>query len=317
MKLHLNSGVTATSEAMDIRDFDHQAEEIASPAEVETLSTFKNRIDHYRNQNYSYIPIPADWKYYVVEDESLEELSDEQIIADSLHLATVLVALQDQPFLLVDRHYGSAYTVVDGREIPRRSSFSPEDRSGVLDRLRREAAENEEVLLLHELRDRYPELVNHVSGPHTSYDEQYMIITLADLNKRPVREMLYRLLHELESNLADKIQAEYPDSEDILKYVRSPAIGRWKKDQIRGLQLHVAEHLNIIDIMQVVQASSSTFVDECGFSSKPDVQNSLGRIDNIRNRVMHSTRSLVYARDDVESVLAVIETSERILNDMD
>lgn len=302
---------------MDIREYDHHATEIASPADVETLSTYEDRFEHYQCQKYSYIPIPADWKYYDVDDESLEDLSENQIIDESLHLVDVLEALLDQPFLLIDRHYDSAFTVVDGQEISRQTSFSPEDRSGVLDRLRGDAAQNEDVLLLHELRDRYPELVDEVSGPHTAYHEQYMILTLADLNKRPVREMLYRLLHELESNLSDKIQAEYPDSEDIFKYVRAPAIGRWKKDQIRGLQLHVAEQLNIIDIMQVIQASSSTFVDECGFSSKPDVQDSLGRIDTIRNRVMHSTRSLVYARDDVVSVLESIEAAQRILNEMD
>jgi len=144
-----------------------------------------------------------------------------------------------------------------------------------------------------------------------------MIITLADLNKRELREMLYRLLHELESSLSDKIQKEHSDSEDILKYIRAPAIGRWKKDQQQGIQLHVAEHLNIIDIMQVIQASDDSFVKECGFSSKGDVQDSLGRVDDIRNRVMHSTRSLVYEKDDIRKVLKSIDTVERILSNMD
>lgn len=302
---------------MDIRDYDHQATEIASPAEVETLSTYETEIERYRRHSYSYMPLPADWKFYDVEEGSLEDLVEDQIIPGSLHLADVFEAILDHPFLLSDSEYTSAYTVTNGREISKQTSFSPRERADVLARLRGDASEDEEILLLNELRDRYPELIENVSGPHTTYDDQYMIITVADLNKRPAREMLYRLLHELEASLSDKIQSEYPDSEDILKYVRAPAIGRWKKDQIRGLQLHVAEHLNIIDIMQVVQASSSSFVDECGFSSKSDVQDSLGRIDDVRNRVMHSTRSLVYERDDVEDVLSVMKTSQRILTNMD
>lgn len=306
---------------MDITRYAHHAKQIAVSAEVETLDTYKDRIEYYEDQQFTYIPIPSDDKYYDTENDALKELHKDQIIPETKHLAEVLTLLEDHPFLLVDIHYAKAYAVRDGTEIVRQSSFNPKKRAGVVDRLQREAEENEEILLLSELRDRYPKLVEDVSGVHSRYDpvyeNQYMIITLADLNKRALREMLYRLLHELESNLSDKIQAEYPDSEDILKYVRAPSIGRWKKDQVSGLHLHVAEHLNIIDIMQVVQASSNSFVDECGFSSKNDVQDSLGRIDEIRNRVMHSTRSLVYGRDDVGKVLDLIETTERILSDMD
>lgn len=302
---------------MNIREYQHTAKEIASPADVETLDTYEGNIDNYRSQNYSFIPIPSEDKYYHVEEESLKDLSDDQIIPESNHLVDVLRLLQDHSFALIDRRYASAFTVRSGGEVTKHHGFSPDDREGVLERLRLDADETEEILLLSELRDRYPDLVEEASGLYTDYEEQYMIITLADLNKRELREMLYRLLHELESNLSDKIQKKYPDSEDILKYIRAPAIGRWKKDQQQGIQLHVTEHLNIIDIMQVIQASDDSFVNECGFSSKPDVQDSLGRIDDIRNRVMHSTRSLVYEKYDISKVVKSIDTVERILSNMD
>lgn len=302
---------------MDIREYAHTAELIASPADVETVDTYESRIDHYRNRNYSYIPIPSEEKYYQVEEETLKDLKDSQIVPQSKHLVDVLGLLQNHPFALIDRRYGSAFTVRDGTEITKHSSFNPEERAGVLERLRSDANESEEILLISELRDRYPELVNEASGLHTDYDEQYMIITLADLNKREMREMLYRLLHELESRLSDKIQEEYPNSEDILKDIRAPAIGRWKKDQLEHIQLHIAEHLDIIDMMQVIQASEKSFVKESGFSSKKDVQDSLGRVNDVRNRVMHATRSLVYQRKDIEKILKVVETAQCILSDMD
>lgn len=305
---------------MDITSYDHHANEIAASAEVETLDTYEDRIEYYKEQQFTYIPIPSDSKYYETENDTLEDLHEDQIIPETKHLAEILALLKDHPFLLIDIHYPRAYAVREGNEIVRQISFNPKERDDVMDRLQREAEDNEEILFLSELRDRYPDLVDSVSGVHSTddpeYENQYLMITLADLNKRAFREMLYRLLHELESNLSDKIQAEYPDSEDILKDVRAPSIGRWKKDQVSGLHLHVAEHLNIIDIMQVVQASSSSFVDECGFTSKNDVQESLGRIDKIRNRVMHSSRSLVYGKEDVTKVVEVIETTERILSDM-
>lgn len=53
----------------------HIAHEIALQAECETVDTYEDVIDRYRENNYSFIPLPFDQQYYDVENDSLEEFT--------------------------------------------------------------------------------------------------------------------------------------------------------------------------------------------------------------------------------------------------
>jgi hypothetical protein len=300
------------------RGSDFMAADISSEADIESLESYEDQIHHYEDLNYTYIPIPSADKYYNTEEGWLRDLNKEQYIKPSLDLLKALDKLQREPFLLIDSelHTFVIYSEEEGVISIGGSTNLPEGPSGQRQAMVDAGRDPEEIreYTWDEFVDSHPDLAQEKYA--SKFENRYEIITLADVNKRGVNEMLYRFIAKLESNLAGHIEKQHPDSKSILKYVNPNPIGRWKKENIRGLNLHIAEHLNLIDIMSVIQASDKEFVTQCGFDSKSDVQ-TLNSINKIRNKVMHTNRSLVYERKDIEEILDMVEESKRIIRQME
>lgn len=315
---------------MDITDEMHVGAEISSKAEVEKLETYEDRIPYYISQNYTYIPIPEEDKYFNTEEGWLRELNKRQYVSVEIHLVDVLEYLQEIPFLLINKEHNS-FVAIDTRdnEVKDKSAFGALNKRLTLQEIKERIKTGDgrffENWRTH-LEDEDTEIrliddaVNYLKEDSDvdfiPYSERFEIITVADLNKRKMKDMLYRIFAELVSSLADRIEKEYPESDAILKYLSPDTIGRWKKEQIEGLDIHISEHLNLIGIMNVIQASDNQFVRECGFNSKEDVT-VLSSINDVRNSVMHANRSLVYSRRDIDAVLGAIESSQRIISNMD
>lgn len=309
---------------MELESTPYFARGISSKAETQTLDSYENQIPHYREQNYTYIPIPSANQYYNTEEGWLRDISANQYIPIETHLLEVMRRLQDEPFLLQDKHYNT-YWVAEGEEGPLRGSVSRSARDEDLSKeeLRelvdletwaKNGVEQDDLVLYSydELLELYPQ----EAKDNIYYDNRYHIITISDLNKRRVKDMLYQIFAELVSTLGKRIEEEYPEPDSILKYVRAGTIGRWKKEQIRGMNLHIAEYINLIDMINILQASDRRFVQECGFRSKSDVS-SLSEINEVRNAVMHANRSLIHSRRDISNVLNVVENTEQILSNME
>lgn len=310
---------------MDIERQLHTAIEIASfPADVETQDTYEDRIGHYEAQNFTFIPMPKSSQYYNTEKGWVKDIEEEQILQEDTHLMEVLRKMQRYPFLIIDMLRQDNYYIIDiGGEKKRIQDkmfqtlienpddeivFSPNGQEITAEEMR-EMVSEDQPLSVHELREQFPELTEDLAY---EYDEQYGIITLVDLNKRGMKQMLYKVISELSANLGAKIETKY-ESEDILKHLRPSTIGRWKKDKINGLDMHISEQMNLLEMMQVIQSSDSQFVDDCGFESKNDVE-TLNEINEVRNRVMHANRSLIYDRKEITEVINVINESQRIIS---
>lgn len=315
---------------MDITEQMHIAGEISSEAEVETMESYENRINYYISQNYTYIPIPEENKYYNTKEGWMKDIDKEQYISVECHLVDVLELLQELPFLLTNKEHNS-FIFVNTEHNKYKSIykldaidevFSKEDvkdriREGDTDRLNIfEEYLDADGIKLKTIDEAIDNDINFGEYDFTPYSDRYSIITVSDINKRQMKDMLYRLFAELVSNLGEKIEDEYPDSNTILKHTRRDTIGRWKKEQIEGLNIHISEHLNLIDMMKIIEASDRNFVQKCGFDSKDDVD-VLSSINDVRNSVMHANRSLVYSRRDIEDILKAVEYSHDILQNMD
>lgn len=303
----------------------HTAKRISSPAELETLDTYETRIPFYEEQDFTYIPMPNDGLYYDTHEKSLQELEDSQYISPNIHLLEVLELLLEEPFLLVDSDHNKFVIVRDHDEEP----LLIRSRRDVQHRMSVENFNdsftwgnfefNQSDVTTYRIDDFLATgmtLKDQMEGLVTPTDERFQIITIADVNSRRMKDMLYQSLAELAAGLGNKIEQEYPDSESTFKYISPNPIGRWKKDQIQGLNLHIAEHLNLIDMLQVIQASDRDFVESCGFESKNDVS-TLSKINQIRNSVMHANRSLIYDREDISRVLEVVNEADRIVSNME
>lgn len=315
---------------MDITKEMHIAGEISSKAEVETIETYGDRIQYYISQDYTYIPIPEENKYFNTEEGWMREIDEAQYISPECHLVEVLEYLQDKPFLLIDDEHNS-FVFIESDS----GDLIDKIKLGALNQTLSKQAAKETIsdsdseyfknLAVH-LEDEniafksIDEAIDEVSDTseldYTAYSERYSIVTVSDVNKREMKDMLYRLFAELVSNLGTKIEEEYPDPNSILKYLSPETIGRWKKEQLEGLNIHISEHLNLIDILNVIQASDKEFVERCGFDSKDDVR-VLSSINEVRNSVMHANRSLVYSRRDLEDVLKAVDDAQRIISEME
>lgn len=315
---------------MDITQEMHIAVDISSKAEVETMESYSDRIPYYISQDYTYIPIPEENKYFNTNQGWMRDLDDAQYISIECHLVEVLERLQELPFLLMDKEHNSfVFVNSDENKAVDKIKLGAPNENLSKESVKKQIKESDSSYF-----DRYSD---HLHKDHidlkstneaikegcdmsereiTSYSDRYYIVTISDINKREMKDMLYRLFAELVSNLGEKIETEYPDSDSILEYLNADTIGRWKKEQIEGLNIHISEHLNLIDMLQVIQASDTDFVRKCGFKSKDDVS-VLSSINKVRNSVMHANRSLVYSRRDIDDVLKAVENAQRITSNME
>lgn len=315
--------------SIDIEDRMHIAAEIDTrPADIESLETYEDRIGDYKARGFTYIPLPGDGKYYNTDEGWLRDLRFEQIIDEDTHLMEVLRLLQEQPFLLVDaKSFLSILVYVDERtpkllypDVHQEKSYASMNGSMAFEMVDEDETEKIESMTMTEAKNEYPSLSQVIDTAADDYleydDDRYGIITLADVNRRGVKIMLYVVFSGLVSRLARNIEQEHPSSESIFKHLRAETIGRWHKNRMEGLEIHVAEQMNMIEIMQVIQASDKEFVKKCGFTSKSAVEK-MNSINDIRNRVMHANKSLIYDRRDIKMVLNAIQSSQEIVSNMD
>lgn len=296
----------------------HPVTEIATlTAEVETLASYEGRIEHYLDEEYSFIPIPSDGQYYDIEDRTLKPLSRSQFISDSASIREALIRLRDAPFLLVSSYHDGVVIVKDDAAIgvyerdspdrwdlpPGRSDPTTMKPSGFVD-----ATE----IPIHELETSPYEYPDSMEWPE--YNRRYGIVTLADVNKRRTRYSLYPLFSELAGQLAERIESEYPDSEEILDSLRAVTVGRWYKERRKGIHLHVTEHMNLVEMKEVIKASEQDFVEQCGFPSKNQVDKRLSSLNQLRNKVMHANRTMIHDRADLEKMIERIQLGEAVVD---
>lgn len=298
-----------------MKNYLHTASEIDTfPASVESEDTYRQNIQHYMENNYTYIPIISELEYYHVIEEEMYSIDSEQFAVEDTHLMEVLRRMREYPFLITYRLQHDTKYVVRDREYRGTTNHLEliDKHATVPDEKEMIDPSEEETYLIWELDKEHPNLAEtHIDRP---YKERYGIITLADLNKRGLGEMIYPIIAELENQLAKKIRAEYPDDDTLVKYLRSDTVGRWYKDSLEGIDLHIVEHMNLVEMQEVIRSSSNSFVNSCGFSSKNQVQKQLGSINNLRNKVMHTNRSLVRSREEIDRLLERINRYQDIIS---
>lgn len=234
----------------------HGANKVAAGADIETLDSYENNLEHYRNRNFTYVPIPSARKYYDVEREQLLDLDAEQLLPDDVHIVTAMVHLLKYPFVLLDYH-------------------------GIL---------SDESDLAAKF------------GLDHGESNRYGIVTVADLNKRGTRELLYPLMAELETLLAREIEQYYPDSEIPHGLLGDKTVERWEDAKEKDIEMHAAEYMSLGDIMSVVREAEE-LRENCGFESKSQFDKALGGPTQLRNKVMHPHRTLIEDQEDIEQLL--------------
>lgn len=139
----------------------------------------------------------------------------------------------------------------------------------------------------------------------TSGDRVVGIITYADLNKKEIRILFYHLIVEFESTLAHIIQSKYPDPEEFIKTFSesfpTEPLGEWYKAKLNNLNLHPVEYLSFSQIINLIRKDKE-LLKEVGLTKKT-IKDKVSKIIELRNKVMHSNRSLIVEGGDLREIL--------------
>lgn len=257
---------------------------MASPASIESRENYKENLDYYRRNDYTYIPMPLDDVYFNVEEEEFGEMEQKMRIFEDASIRNAIEHLQNHPFLLID--FGSGIYINEKGEIV--EAFLNDEDLEYLGSPKKAAKKR-------------PELKDEIIK---TCEERlfYQIITLADVNRRVVKDVIYPVIAELESRLASEIQQVDYTPEELYPDLNPETIGRREKDKITGVQMHIAEYMTLSEMMKVV-GKSEALREKFGYSSRNQFKKDLGGLVPLRNKVMHASRTLVRNRSDLEQLI--------------
>lgn len=139
-------------------------------------------------------------------------------------------------------------------------------------------------------------------GLERDEQDRYGIVTVADLNRRRVKEMLYPAIATFEHTLAHLVTQHYPDSDVPENDVKEKAFERWKNAKERDIETHIVDHMSLGDIVTVVR-NTDALRTTCGFDSKTQYDDAIGGLVDLRNKVMHPRRTLIPDHSHVEKTI--------------
>jgi hypothetical protein len=168
--------------------------------------------------------------------------------------------------------------------------------------------------LLDVLSERRAAIVERGGGPAG-------LLTISDLNKHPVRSVLYLILAELEMELASLIADVCPDPWEWL-----PTLSRERQVRVIGFW-EVTKRFDVnadtgplsacmlTDLISVL-AKTEKVRTAAGYRNSNEVYKPLSRLAELRNKVMHPVSPLVLGIEDVrgikETISHVIELGSRL-----
>ena len=268
------------------------AHSMASPATIEHIDTYEENIDEYKEKNYTYIPLPLDRKYFDRENNKLRELDAKQFIKVDSTIRQVIEHLRNHPFLLIKHNHNICKT--DDGELVVDDFLMQEEWTSL-------GIAEEVVKELPEYRDKIIQLCE--SKPI------FEIVTLADVNRRVVKETLYSVLAELENRFVLEIKSSRYEPKELYSDLSARTVGRWEKAKLRNVEMHIAEYMTLSEMMKVV-GKNEPLRKEFGYSSRNQFDNDLGGLVDLRNKIMHASRTLVNDRSDLDKLIERVNRAE-------
>lgn len=125
----------------------------------------------------------------------------------------------------------------------------------------------------------------------------YGIVTLSDLNKHPVRVVIYEILAGLEMAAADLVRAVWGNSvEWVMKLDRDESkariLGYWKLAELEGVDTGPVTGATLAELLRAIGCRDGLLASP-GFRSVTNYHKATGSLPEWRNRVMHPVRPLL------------------------
>lgn len=137
------------------------------------------------------------------------------------------------------------------------------------------------------------------------------LVSVANLNCRQVRTFIFSLISELEVRLSQFISSVMSETEILSSGIGENSKKRYNSDKEEGLDPELMEYLYLSDLINII--GKRNLFNVLDYPSKTKLQDSLGRINCLRNQAAHPTRSLITNADSIGKLWDKIEIIERCL----
>ena len=153
-------------------------------------------------------------------------------------------------------------------------------------------------LLLHQMGERPAWLVTH-EGDAEQYGMYYMVyglVTRSDLNKHPVRTLVYEVFAKLEIALAELILRSTADHLEWIRRLNEDSqariLGYWELSKLQNVNVGPVAGAMLSDLLNVI-AKNEKMRSKLGYESRNSFEDVVGHLPGVRNQVMHPIRPLI------------------------
>lgn len=128
------------------------------------------------------------------------------------------------------------------------------------------------------------------------------LVTYSDLNKSPVRALLFILISKFEFLLLQRIKSHYKDAVswfNKLDSTRQTKIrNNFENKRKADIDTVIEDCLNLGDMLCILE-SDDDFRSKMGYQSRKSCKKELGGLDDLRNKTMHPSVCLIDCFEDV------------------
>jgi hypothetical protein len=149
------------------------------------------------------------------------------------------------------------------------------------------------------------------------------LVTPADLNKMPARIYFYNVVGELELALADYIEEYFKEQlhDEVVSRLSKKRQREFKKNLAEldqgNADVDPVELLYLSDLIGIVEKTPKLY-EGLGFPSRSKAKNTLGGLNQLRQRTMHLVRPLLrQIPDDLLKLHSRVERTKRVLDKLE
>lgn len=156
------------------------------------------------------------------------------------------------------------------------------------------------------------------TGNDTALAEVAGLISVANLNSRPVQTYLYMLLNDLELELGDFVLTNVPEQTRLDTFTRDDRAAKYQETRKRyiegrhnGVDATLTSYLYLSDLCALVKAHE--LHSALAYSSKTRFDVDFKGPDQLRHQVAHPGRSIIGQSGDVSMLWGRIQGAENLL----
>lgn len=140
------------------------------------------------------------------------------------------------------------------------------------------------------------------------------LVTYSDMNKSPVRALLFILISKFEFLLLQEIKSHYKGTSSWFSRLDSTRQNKVRRNfeekKKADVDTAIEDCLNLGDMLCILEKDDDLRA-RMGYQSRNSCKNELGSLDDLRNRIMHPSDSLIDCYEDVAKLKVRVERLQK------